>query len=85
MLIEFLAQDIQTWESKDNSRTMCSWDYKDILSRAIIKIMELEKQQIEEEYKNVSPEELQRELEKELKGLSEILGYGEGEEPEGEE
>ena len=82
MVVEFLAQDIHTWED-NNDKELCSWDYKDIFARAIGIIEEKEREQIEEELSKKSPEELQILLEEEIEKLAEFLS--ESGEPEGED
>jgi uncharacterized protein with von Willebrand factor type A (vWA) domain len=84
MLIEVIATDAHTWQQNNNT-TLCSWDYKDILSRAMINVLKLEQEHLEEEFKDMSDEELLEELQSELKTLREIFGQGEDTEPEGGE
>ena len=47
MILEFLAQDVNTWMSNNPGKVLVSWDYKDIFHRAYMKINELEESYLE--------------------------------------
>lgn len=84
MILEVLFSDAHNWQ-QNNDTTLCSWDYKDIFTKCMIKIIDMEQEHMEKEFEDMSEEELVEQVKAEIEKLREIFGEGEDTEPEGGE